>query len=257
MEESRKRPISTGNRVATMPFAGSSVDIIIPYHGAYHYVRELVDSIYRNTKNNKYQICLVDDCSPNTDFGKSMSQLPRVKIIRNEQQVGFSASLFAGYSKTNNPWVVFLNSDCLIDDGFWLLHMGETLLKFKNQNVKMVSAKIEDPTCGHPAVKWQKDQFEDIILEEGFLPLHCVLCHRELFPRIKGFLKPYPYGFYEDEELAYRMNKFDFRQAVSGKSHVTHFGGLTVKQLWKDNPETKKTMTEDNRKICLKDMMLA
>ena len=57
----RSRPIGGGNTFQ------SKVDIIIPFHGQYHKVTRLIESILRFTHSNPYHLILVDDCSPNTE----------------------------------------------------------------------------------------------------------------------------------------------------------------------------------------------
>lgn len=76
------------------------------------------------------------------------------------------------------------------------------------------------------------------------------MCHRQLFDNIKGFVKSYPYGSYEDEELYYRMKKFGYKQAVSGNSWVFHHGGSTFNDL--KNEQLK--VVEQNRQKCIEDI---
>jgi GT2 family glycosyltransferase len=92
----------------------------------------------------------------------------------------------------------------------------------------------------------------DIIATE-FLPLYCAICPRNLFQKIGGFIKPYPYAMYEDEELAYRMKHYGFKQAISGKSWVHHDWGATISAIIKKRPDAKKVM-EANYEKCLADI---
>ena len=150
-----------------------------------------------------------------------------------------------------------MHSDCEVMESSWLIEMGRSLLRWKESKepVKMVSARTDNP--GDEVDKRLKTNLhsvaQDSILEEGHLPLYCAMAHRELFQRIGGFLKPYPYGWYEDEELAFRMRKRGFKQGICGRSWVKHDGGATIKSLWQEKPEAEKIM-EENRNRCLADM---
>lgn len=247
--------------VAVVPFSRNPVDIIIPFHGQYEKVSKLVESILRGIRSNPYQITLVDDASPNPSFIKEFEKVddkpppgcnPIVQGIRNESQLGFGGALKVGFANTNQPYVVFLNSDCFIEDVNWLIGLGQSLLEGKRNNVRMVSSMMNN-SSNKALVAKREDRRADYILQDGYLPLVSVMCHRRLFEKIGGFIKSYPYGWYEDEELGYRMKKFGYKQAVCGKSWVRHYGEATINDLWKHNPEAIKIM-ESNRERCLIDI---
>lgn len=181
---------------------------------------------------------------------------PQLTLYRTPERLGFGGALAYGFERCEEPWVVFMHSDCIIEDHNWLIEMGQSLLRLKDKNVRMVSAKSNNPgEEAYAGLKSKRGDYDkDIVLEEGSLPLYCAMCHRDMFKHIGGFIKPYPFGWYEDEELAYRMRKYGFKQAVCGRSWVYHEGGATVGQLWKDHPETQRIMSEGNRERCLLDM---
>jgi GT2 family glycosyltransferase len=75
-----------------------------------------------------------------------------------------------------------------------------------------------------------------------------------LFSRVGGFLKNYPYGYYEDEEFAARLRKYGYKQAVCRSSWVHHEGACTIRSIWRANPNLRKVMEEENRDRCIEDM---
>lgn len=239
----------------------AQVDIIIPYHGLYDRVSALLSSIFSFTRSNYYEIYLVDDNSPNDKFivqmrqnaEKNAQRLKQPNIIhtkRNETQLGFAGSCRVGYEMGESPYVCFLHSDCLIKDTKWLLSLGECLLSLKSQNVRVVSSKTNNAVNGDPAQFGHKSE-GFTILEDSFLSLYCWMCHRELFNRIGGFLKEYPYGGYEDEEFAYRLAHYGYKQAVCHSSYVEHTGGATLKACLRQNPNLD---FEQNRSLAIQDM---
>jgi GT2 family glycosyltransferase len=252
--------------LAFEPFSKSQVDIIIPFHGQYEKVSKLIQSILISVKSNPYQITLVDDCSPNKNFSQEIKDQfikntpnifrPQVNCIRSEKHIGFGGALKLGYQSTNLSWVLFIHSDCVVEDPNFMIEMGKSLLNWKEQNipVKMVSARTNNPgDCKlAKADKNQKDT-KDIILEKGALPLFCAMCHRDLFEYIDGFIKPYPYAWYEDEELAFRMKQYGFYQGISTKSWIYHEGGATINYVMKNYPDAKETM-DKNRSVCINDI---
>lgn len=245
------------------------VDIIIPYHGQYEKVTKLVESIYRLTRSNYFNICVVDDFSPNEMFIEQMrrnidktAQRRHVrnnfKAIRGTKQRGFAGAAKLGLEHTESPYVCFINSDCIIEDSNWLRSMGETLLSLRSENVRMVAPITNNPVGGHASQQGEKVDMtaEYVVLdeEEAHLSMYCFLCHRELFERCGGFLREYPYGFYEDVEFAWRMRRNGFKQAVCRNSWIHHEGMATVRSIWRKDPEIRRVMEEKNRQRCLDDL---
>lgn len=180
-----------------------------------------------------------------------------MKTIRTDEQKGFGGACKIGYEAGESPYVCFVNSDCLIEDAAWLRNMGESLLNLKSQGVRMISPMMNNPVGGDPAQrgeKYIKAEDDIIISDDSFLTLSCFLCHRELFSKIGGFIKEYKFGYYEDEELAARMKKYGYKQAVCRKSYVHHEGQKTIKSVQRANPEIRKIMEEENRQRCIEDM---
>lgn len=238
------------------------IDIIIPYHGQYHRVLKLIDSIFTHVKSNPYQITLIDDFSPsehlyqqflNFDKERPSGSLAVVQSIRNKQQLGFGGSFNAGLSATKQKIVLGLHSDCVIEEPNMILEMIRTLKEFKEQKVEMVVPKSTNGMNGCDS-RLKGDKFmstDDAIVETGFLPLYCFLTRRTLFDRI-GPVKSYPYTGYEDEEFSYRLRKHEFNQAICGKAWINHEGGGTINSLLK---KTKiRNEVAQNRERCIQDM---
>jgi len=244
----------------------SVVDIIIPFHGQYKEVTRAVESIMRCTQNGQYKICLVDDCSPNEYYlGEFLAQIPSLKLIRCEERKGFGGAIEAGFNATNNPYCVFMNSDCVVEDLGWLRNLGDTLVKLKSKNVRMVAPLTNNAVGGISQQVMSKEDFNlgdrtdrsDAILDvkQGeYLSMYCFMCHRELFRRCGGFIKNYPYGWYEDMEFAHRMNHFGYKQAVATTSWIYHEGECTIKELWRRDQASRAIMTESNEARCKQDL---
>jgi GT2 family glycosyltransferase len=247
-------------------FSRSAVDILIPFHSQYEKVSELIKSILLSVKSNPYQITLIDDASENKSFGEEIKNQflkstppgfkPQVQYIRSDTQLGFGGALKLGFENTQNPWIMTMHSDCLVEDSNFMIQMGQSLLNWKKQGipVKIVSARSNNPgDCELAMAKALDKDEKDIILKNETLPLFCALCNRDLFKYIGGFIKSYPYALYEDEELAFRMRKNGLLQGISTKAWINHQGGATINYVLKTNPGAKKIM-EDNRLLCVTDM---
>jgi GT2 family glycosyltransferase len=260
MKEKKSRPI------LFKPFCRSALDILIPFHAQYERVHALVKSILYSVKSNPYQITLIDDCSENKNFGEEIKKQfsreapsgfkPILQYIRSEQQLGFGGALKLGFDSTNSPWVLFMHSDCLVEDANFMIHMGQSLLNWRRNGVpvKIVSARSNNPgDCSSAKAEAKDKGTNDIVLGEETLPLFCAMCNRDLFGTIGGFLKAYPYAWYEDEELVHRMRSKGLLQGVCARAWVRHQGAATIKYMWNRKPETREIM-ESNRERCLADI---
>jgi GT2 family glycosyltransferase len=257
--------VSKARPMEIKPFSRSAVDIIIPFHARYEKVSELIRSILISVKSNPYQITLVDDNSENKNFGEEIKKQfqkstpegfkPQVQYLRSEEQLGFGGALKLGFEATKSPWVMFMHSDCLVEDPNFMISMGQSLLAWKRQGspVKMVSAMSNNPGDCEKAKSEGPANGKDVVLGEETLPLFCAMCNRDLFAYIGGFIRNYPYAWYEDEELSHRMRKKGLSQGICSKAWIRHQGGATINYVWKSKPESKEIM-EGNRKLCLEDI---
>jgi GT2 family glycosyltransferase len=120
----------------------------------------------------------------------------------------------------------------------------------------MVAAKTDNPGSGMDPRLISEPHVETpqvVLGQDGFLPLYCVMCHRELFSHIGGFIKNYFPAAYEDEELAHRMRAYGYKQAICGKSWVHHEGGTTLETICRTIPGARSEM-EKNRDRCIADI---
>ena len=227
------------------PFRMQPVEIIIPFHGETSRVSKLVDSIFKTVHANRYLITLVDDGSENSHFVKQIekAKVPGLRCIRQEHK-GFGAAINFALrnpfkTKTNISWVVIMHSDVLVDNTVWLSKLGETLFKLGPEDVKMVSSVTNNPTVDSVYLRASKNEKkENHVLTEGYLPMYCVLAHRELFNRVGPF-KEFPYAGLEVEDYAVRMTKMGYKQAVAGGSWVHHEGAATLNNFAKDEKVQK------------------
>lgn len=235
-------------------FFASPVDIIIPYYGQYASVQRCLDSIYRRTTTNPFRVILVDDASPCKDFLEQVGKQCPITPVRLESRVGFAGALAAGFAKVTCPWVVLMHSDVEVTTMDWLIGLGECMLRQKQANVRMALAGSDNPGVESNTLRPRQtsERVGDVVADEP-LPLYCAMFHRELFHRIGGFLRTYPYAGYEDVELFYRMKSHGYGQAVCGTSWVKHYAGKTVTAVAESDKVAREEM-ELNRERCMADL---
>jgi glycosyltransferase involved in cell wall biosynthesis len=241
---------SKPNPIKHYAFLNSRVDIIIPFHNQQSKVVRLVESITDNIRSNSIRFILVDDASDDEKFVLEFNPVPYITAIRTNERVGFGGALKIGFENSESPWLCFVHSDCVVKNSQWLIALGQTMYNLRDENVKLVSSRSNNPQVGDKRLKGNiDDPVEDIVLDDNFVPLYSALCHRDLFANTSGFIKAYPYAGYEDEEFYYRMKRFGFKQAISARSWIWHEGSATTKHV-----DGIIEIMKENRDECVKDV---
>jgi hypothetical protein len=92
------------------------VSIIIVSYNNKKLLQDCLQSVIDNTKEVSYEIIIVDNNS--TDGSQDMLRelYPGVTLLCNEENIGFSRANNQGYKRSSGEYLLFLNSDTLIQE---------------------------------------------------------------------------------------------------------------------------------------------
>lgn len=240
--------------IEAKPFYMSPVEIIIPFHNEQAKVISLINDIFMTVQKNRYLITLVDDGSGNKDFTRELEKkkIAGLRYLTHEECKGFGAAVNTALKNPftkDIPFVAVLHSDVRIRDQNWLFNLGQSLSSLKESGVKMVSALTDNPLVENEFLKANHNENKkDHVLTDGFLPMYCVLSHRDLYNRV-GFLDEYPYAGGEAEDFAIRMKKLGFKQGVCGTSWVHHEGRGTLSNFDKNRKVQEILRNVDKQRL--------
>ena len=112
------------------------VSIIIPYFNQEIYTWNCLYSIYKNLPKTSFEIILVNDKSTeNPNF----SSAENIRIIHNEENLGFLKSVNKAILQARGEYVYLLNNDTIVKNGF----LDELLFVFDNfPNVGAVGSML-------------------------------------------------------------------------------------------------------------------
>jgi len=104
------------------------VSIIIPVYNGKDYIDNCLKHLFKNTIYPGYEVIVVDDASTDGggDFLCSFKKTGKIKLIENEENLGFARTCNKGASIANGDYLVFLNMDTLPLPG-WLSEMVNIL----------------------------------------------------------------------------------------------------------------------------------
>lgn len=103
------------------------------------YVNECVKSLLNQTYKN-IEILFFDDCSPHEKYDYLEKLSPKIKLIKNEKNLGFNRNTQKAFESANGKYIVKIDSDDYIDST--LIEKEVTILE-NNPNVGAVACELK------------------------------------------------------------------------------------------------------------------
>ena len=212
-----------------------SVSIITSVRNCRTETEVYLNSLIKFAPKNLIEKFIVDDGSDPETQKFLASKSSDFTLMRNLQSRGFAFSNNLAASKAKSEWLLFLNNDLVLLEGWWdsydsLISGGDNLSKIGcvgNVQVDPVTGKIDHAGVifenGIPEhfCKGQKNPPEDFQSEYLAVTGACFLIRRDLFLEIGGFDETYKTGF-EDIDLCLRLSMLGFTHCVLNQSVVLH-----------------------------------
>ena len=220
------------------------IDIIVPVYNAAGDLARCVDSVLAHTHGD-WQLLLIDDASPElairTYFsGLRARGLPRVRMLANERNLGFTLTANRGMREARETAdVVLLNSDTVVTPG-WLEKLARcaasdsrigTITPFSN-NAEICSLPrfcVNNPwpagDDGRSLVAALElaaaPTYPDLPTGVGF----CLYIRRALMDTIGVFDPVFGLGYGEENDFCMRASAAGFRNVLCEDTLVLHLGG--------------------------------
>lgn len=216
--------------------------VLVNYNGLVHLDPCLRSLAALNYPPHLLEIVLVDNASHDGSVAWLKTNWPRVVVVENAENVGFSRACNQGARIANGEFVAFLNNDMRVDPE-WLNGLLATL------------AKDEAIACaGSMVMNWEGTAVEyagrfDDVFSIAYEPLPhtlepryaadayslfvsggAMLLDRRTFLEVGGFDSRY-FMYHEDVDLCWRLWVRGKRCCLSPQSLVYHRGGASSRKL--------------------------
>jgi GT2 family glycosyltransferase len=221
--------MSNNNFIENTPLTS----IIILTHNALRFTRECIFSIFQYTKEN-YELILIDNGSTDGTI-EFLKSLPKVRMIANQQNKGFSGGCNQGISIAKGENIVLLNNDTVVTEGWltrllWWLNHDHSIgivgprsnLIVPHQAINPVPyRKIEQMHIF--AAEWSKNHDKQGY-EVDYLSGLCMAFKKSLTDRIGGFDEQFFPGYFEDADFSIRAKISEKKLWVASDVYIHHYG---------------------------------
>jgi hypothetical protein len=204
------------------------------------------------------EIIIIDNASSDGSPQKVANRFPLVRLVRNEENLGFSVSNNIGIRMSRGKYVLILNDDTEFRPGALGLLLG---VMDSDPRIGAVGPKLLNPDG---SLQWGNAQKRlprlrgmvteilnlDVVLEKFALTRDlltnrrdrnrggdaeqidgaCLLARRQALDAVGLFDEGF-YFLFEDSDLCYRLRKAGWRLVYFPEAQVTHYGGSSFKKI--------------------------
>lgn len=230
------------------------VSIIIVNYNTYNLLKECIESILSKTEIIIYEIIVVDNNSPNRDIENLTFDFPKVKLIKNETNVGFGKANNIGSAHAKGNYLFFLNPDTILLNNSLLYFyefysknqvklsigaLGSILLDRENQINSSFSMEFgnfpKDIFYSFLRIfNLMKTQDKNVIINDYKKVCWCsganIFINKDTYKSISGFDEKI-FMYFEDEDIQRRLINKGFNNYVIQGPQIIHLEGGGVNYL--------------------------
>jgi GT2 family glycosyltransferase/SAM-dependent methyltransferase len=215
-----------------------TVSIVIPVHGKWAVTAQCLRSFAAHPPTVPYELVVVDDASPD-DSRARLGDVPGLRVVALDVNRGFIGAVNAGLEACRGEYVVLLNNDTEITEG-WLEALLETV---REPGVGLVGSKLVYPDgrlqeaggiIFENAGGWNYGRTGDPSLERYNVPRdvdYCsgaaVMVRRDLLTELGGLDEHFAPAYYDDVDLAFTLRERGLRVVYQPRAVVVHHEGVS------------------------------
>ncbi len=215
------------------------VSVIIPVHGKVAWTVACLRSIARYGAATPFEVLVIDDASPD-NTRQTLAQVDGLRLIANEQNLGFIGSCNAGAHAARSPYLLFLNNDTQVTPG-WLdnllrTHRDEPGAGIVGSQLIYPDGRLQEAGAlvFSDGEAWNVGRFEKrddprflYRRDVDYVSGAALLIDKALFDHVGGFDVRYMPAYCEDMDLAFAVRDAGRRVIYEPTSVVVHCEGIS------------------------------
>ncbi len=218
------------------------LSIIILNYKVPYFLELCLQSVEAAIKNIESEVIVVDNLSQDNSCEMVRQKFPKVKLIENSENYGFSKGNNIGVAQAKGHYVCILNPDTVVaEDTF------EMLLDFANkkENLGIIGCKLIDGKGSYlpeskrnvpiPKIAIQKamgntkNYYANALNENAIGKVSIfvgafMLLKKAVYDKVNGFDEDY-FMYGEDIDLSFKIEKSGFQNYYVGTSTAIHYKG--------------------------------
>jgi len=233
------------------------VSVIVLNYNAGELLLNCVDSL-KKSKYTNLEILVVDNISSDDSQKKCKEKFPDIRLIQNEENLGYCGGNNVGIKEVTGEFIVILNPDTIVDPN-WLNGLISAYEKFGEglYQPKILSLNEKDiiqstgnmlhvfgfgiaRDKGNKVIE-KKEEIERI----GYASGTCLFTSRKIIEKI-GLLDEFLFLYHDDLDLGWRAAQIGINSYYIPDSKIFHVESYSLKWSAK-----KFYWLERNRKYCL------
>lgn len=248
-----------------VPDTAPLVSIVIPTRNSLELVRGCVNSIYKNTTYENFEILLIDNGSDDAQavnyFKKLEDEHKNFRVIRDDRPFNYSALNNSAVQHALGDLILLLNNDTEVITAEWLSEMVSVAIQ---KNVGVVGAKLSYPNnriqhagvilglgesnvAGHGHHTLPRNHFgyfsRAILTQEiSAVTGACLLVKKEIYEQVGGLDENLKVAF-NDVDFCLKVRKAGFRNIWTPHAELYHYESIT--RGHEDSPTKQARFAEE------------
>lgn len=248
------------------------VTIIVLTWNGIDYTKPFLDSLWKNTDYDNYEVVIVDNNSTDGTI-EYLETLDNIHLIKNDKNMGFVKGNNVALNQIKDGDVVLLNNDMLIEQKNWLTRLNEVAYEDDKNGVvgcRLVNEKgqfLHAGTYIYPETFWGQQigggeknigQYGNENREVQGIVFACAYIKREVLDAIGGLNEAF-FSYFEDTDYCLRTQKAGYKCICCGDVTLIHYQNIstninkvsfndmflksqkTFKEIWKNDLENRYT----------------
>ena len=228
------------------------VSIVIVTSNTRQLLHNCLESVYENTTAIEYEVIVVDNNSADGSAEMVEEAFPVAKLIRNDQNLGFSKGNNQGFAASRGRYILALNSDTIVPgDAVQAMvrfmdeqtDAGACGCKLLNANGSLQPSWESFPTMlseifyGTPLSRVfphrRRNRLSHGVYEVDWVSGACLMVRREAFEQVGGFDERFTPAYSEETDWCYRIK--------AGGWKIYHLTEIAIVHLWGQTAKAKPT----------------
>lgn len=223
------------------------ISVIIVNYNTKALLRGCIDSIRKMSRTVSYEIIVVDNASRDGSVDMLLREYPDILVLPQNANLGFGAANNAGAARASGKYLLFLNSDTVLEnDALGLFYeyaeahsknfgiAGAYLRRPDGQDAnsigvfpsfsKYIAYRVTSPFSGIMA----KPQIDRVERRVDAVTGADMFMRRDFFEALGGFDKRF-FMYFEETELALRTARAGRERIITPGHEIVHFEGASAK----------------------------